>query len=62
MATVGISQGLTRFGGFGPPNRNPGQTVSPVSDATSTPWWQSGPVWVMVFLIVGYVLVFQTLK
>jgi hypothetical protein len=26
------------------------------------PWYASGPFWVLVFLVVGYLLVFQTLK
>jgi hypothetical protein len=60
---VGISNGMNQFGASGPPNRSapsPGSRIT--SSPDDTPWWESGPLWVLIFLVVGYVLVFQTLK
>jgi hypothetical protein len=64
---VGIPHNSTGIGRFGvvPPNASAPRGANPASptDAgVSVPWYASGPVWVLVFLAVGYVLVFQTLK
>lgn len=54
-------------GGFGvrPPNATaPGGSniASPVSAGVDVAWYASGPFWVLIFLALGYILVFQTLK
>jgi hypothetical protein len=60
---VGISNGINRWGASGPPNRSaPAGGNAPTSSPDETPWWEAGPLWVLIFLVVGYVLVFQTLK
>jgi hypothetical protein len=64
---IGIPQTSTGVGRFGvhPPNAisprgsNP---ASPQDAGVEVPWYQSGPVWVILFLVAGYILVFQTLK
>lgn len=49
-----------RFGGFN--NAKP-SGANPVNNSdVDVPWYASGPAWVIVFLIAGYILVFQTLK
>jgi hypothetical protein len=64
MRAVGIPQASLGVGRFGvtPPN-----AVAPSgsNDVTGDPeprWYESGPLWVLIFLVVGYILVFQTLK
>jgi hypothetical protein len=60
---VGISNGMNRFGVTGPPNRTAPAGQNAISSSPDdTPWYESGPFWVLVFLVVGYVLVFQTLR
>lgn len=64
---IGISQASMGVGRFGvqPPNgTTPGgyNLQSPTDAGVDTPWYSSGPAWVLVFLVVGYILVFQTLK
>lgn len=65
---VGIPRTSMGFGGrFGmtPPNATaPGGSAmaSPVQAGVDVAWYESGPFWVIVFLVVGYILVFQTLK
>lgn len=63
---VGISQASMGVGRFGvtPPNATQPSGSRPQSSeaAGDVPWYASGPVWVLIFLIVGYILVFQTLK
>lgn len=56
------SQGVGRFGG--PPNTSAPAGNNTVSsrDVDDVRWYESGPFWVLVFLVVGYILVFQTLK
>ena len=39
-----------------------GNSQSPTDAGVEAPWYASGPTWVLIFLIVGYILVFQTLK
>ena len=60
MAT-GIGNGINRFGVVGPANSVAPAGGNRVTSSTETPWYASGPFWVLVFLVVGYVLVFQTL-
>jgi hypothetical protein len=36
--------------------------ASPTQAGVDVPWYESGPFWVLVFLVMGYILVFQTLK
>jgi hypothetical protein len=57
------SMGVGRFGVV-PPNANAPRGSNPQSaEAAGEPaWYASGPFWVLVFLVVGYILVFQTLK
>jgi hypothetical protein len=65
MAQVGIPQSSLSIGRFGarvPNTSTPSGSNQVDSSDVETPWYASGPVWVLVFLIVGYVLVFQTLK
>jgi hypothetical protein len=64
---IGIPQTSTGIGRFGvtPPNASSprvGNTQSPTDAGVEVPWYASGPAWVLVFLVVGYILVFQTLK
>jgi len=59
---VGISSGLGRWGVSGPPNRGTPTGIMPINNSMDVPWYESGPLWVLVFLAVGYVLVFQTLR
>lgn len=62
MATIGIAQPMGRLGVSGPPNRSmpaPGGSARAPEDV---PWYESGPFWVLVALVLGYILVFQTLK
>jgi hypothetical protein len=64
---IGIPQTSTGIGRFGvsPPNGTAprvGNTQSPTDAGVDVPWYASGPVWVIVFLAVGYILVVQTLK
>lgn len=56
------SLGLGKFGVRVPNTRAPGGSNSVDSSEVETPWYGSGPVWVLIFLVVGYILVFQTLK
>jgi len=58
------SMGVGRFGVTPPNGIAPGgyNLQSPTEAGVETPWYASGPVWVLVFLVVGYILVFQTLK
>lgn len=56
------SLGIGRFG-VRVPNATAPSGSSPVdASEVTTPWYGSGPFWVLLFLIVGYILVFQTLK
>jgi hypothetical protein len=59
---VGISNGIGRFGVSGPGNQLAPAGNGQARDPSQIPWYSSGPFWTMVFLIVGYVLVFQTLR
>lgn len=64
---IGIPQTSTGVGRFGvsPPNGTRpagGNPQSPSDAGVDVPWYASGPVWVLVFLVVGYILVVQTLK
>jgi hypothetical protein len=63
VAQIGISNGINRFGAPNPPNRSaPAGANTVTSSPDDTPWWEAGPLWVLVFLVVGYILVFQTLR
>ena len=64
---IGILSSQTGVGRFGvrPPNASmPGGSnpQSPSDAGVDTPWYASGPAWVLVLLVVGYILVSQTLK
>jgi hypothetical protein len=60
---VGIRQGYSgRFGVAAPPNMNAPQGSNPVTSDTERAWWASGPAMVVLFLVVGYILVFRTLR
>jgi hypothetical protein len=59
---VGIGSGLGRFGVSGPPNRSAPAGNNTVTGNPSRPWYATGPLWTMVFLVVGYILVFRTLR
>jgi hypothetical protein len=62
--TFGISNGIGRFGVSGPPNRSAPAGGNPVTSNNTgvTKWYESGPLWVLIFLVVGWVLVYQTVK
>lgn len=66
MAQVGISAGAMGLGRFGvtPPNTGApsGSNSVDAGAAGEVPWYASGPVWVVVFLVVGYLLTRQTLR
>ena len=62
MAPVGIANGIGRFGVAGPANSVVPAGQNRVTSSPDTPWYASGPVWTLVFLVVGYILVFHTLK
>ena len=59
---IGIPNGVISYGASGPPNRSAPSGTARVSNSNETPWYEGGPLWVLIFLVVGYVLVFQTLK
>lgn len=54
--------GMGRFGVTPPNLRAPSGSQTVDTSGVETPWYLSGPVWVLLFLIVGYILVFQTLR
>lgn len=58
------SMGVGRLGVIPPNATAPGGSnpQSATGSGVERPWYASGPFWVLVFLVVGYVLVFQTLK
>jgi hypothetical protein len=62
MGQVGISNGMSRFGVSGPVNSIAPAGANRVTNSQDVAWYESGPFWVLVFLAVGYILVFQTLK
>jgi hypothetical protein len=62
MAGVGISNGIGRFGVSSPANLVAPAGQNRVSNSQEVPWYESGPFWTLVFLVVGYILVFQTLR
>jgi hypothetical protein len=59
---IGMSNGIGRFGVTGPANAVVPAGANRVTNSQDTKWYESGPFWVLVFLVVGYILVFQTLK
>jgi hypothetical protein len=63
MGQIGIQQ-PGRFGVIPPNATTPrgSNPANPTDAGVEVPWYASGPIWVLVFLAVGYVLVFQTLK
>jgi hypothetical protein len=62
MAGIGIAQPSRLGYASGPPNRSAPAPGGGARSPDSVAFWESGPFWVLVFLVVGYVLVFQTLK
>jgi hypothetical protein len=66
MPPGGFPQRAMKGGRLGgrPPNATAPSGSNPQSAqaAGERTWYASGPFWVIVFLVAGYVLVFQTLK
>ena len=63
MATLGITQpGLVGRSASGPSNVMAPAPGGTAHDPGNVPFYASGPFWVLVFLGIGYILVFQTLK
>ena len=62
MGGVGISNGINRWGVSGPSNQISPSGITGVTQPSDVPWYESGPLWVLIFLAVGYILVFQTLR
>lgn len=66
MATDNIGARTSMLGRFGvvPSNstRPAGSNPQNPQEAGDVAWYESGPVWVILFLVVGYILVFRTLK
>lgn len=63
MGQVGIGGGINRFGVSGPVNATAPSGANGVSNAPGdVKVWESGPFWVLVFLGVGYIMVFKTLR
>ena len=62
MAPIGMSNGVGRFGVSSPANSVAPAGQNRVTSSQATPWYESGPFWTLAFLVVGYLLVFQTLK
>jgi hypothetical protein len=62
MAAIGISNGISRFGAQGPSNGMAPAGNNTQRDPNATPWYASGPFWVLMFLAIGYLMVTQTLK
>ena len=66
MAANNIGSRTSMIGRFGviPSNSSMPSGSNPQNseEAGDVPWYESGPVWVLVFLVVGYILVFRTLK
>lgn len=60
--TIGITRPGSGMAGVFPPNRSAPSPGGSARDPGSVPFYESGPFWVVVFLVVGYVLVFQTLR
>ena len=59
---IGLRQpGMNRFGGSNTSPAAPTMT-SAANDADATRWYESGPFWVMIFLVSGYILVYRTLR
>lgn len=53
---------MGRFGVAAPPNATAPAGGNPVTSDVVRPWYSTGPFMVLVFLVVGYILVFRTLK
>jgi hypothetical protein len=65
VAPVGFpasSQGVGRFGGAPNSLAPAGKNTVTSRDAEGVRWYESGPFYVIVFLTLGYILVFQTLR
>lgn len=56
------SLGIGRFGQMVPNTSAPSGSNPTNPSEVQEPWYATGPVWVVLFLVVGYILVFQTLK
>ena len=60
---VGLRQpGINRFGGRSSGSPAAPTMTSTANQADATPWYESGPFWVVVFLFSGYILVYRTLR
>jgi hypothetical protein len=60
-----MSNGIGRFGVSGPPNAtSPGgaNTVTSSNTGAPKPFYQTGPFWVIIFLIVGWLGVYRTIR
>jgi len=62
MAPVGMSNGINRFGVSGPVNSSAPAGSKGITGDPGVQWYEAGPVWVLIFLVVGYILVRQTLR
>lgn len=62
MPAIGITQPGRMGYASGPPNRSAPSVGGSARSPDDVAWYESGPFWVLVFLVVGYILVFQTLK
>lgn len=64
-APVGMT--LSRFGTMVPNYNAPGGG-NPVAlgvqsgDAAAISWYESGPFWMILFLVAGYILVYRTIR
>ena len=59
---VGLrSPGINRFGGTTSGAAGPIMT-STANQADATRWYESGPFWVLIFLVAGYILVYRTIR
>lgn len=66
MAVSNIGNRSSMLGRFGvtPPNASQPRGSNPQNpeEAGDVPFYASGPAWVLVFLIVGYILTYRVLK
>lgn len=61
---IGLSMpSLNRFGGYGAgATASTNSASAAAQDAEATKWYESGPFWTIVFLFVGYILVYRTIR
>lgn len=61
---VGLSSPapMNRFGGYGATGPANGAVSQAAQEAEDTKWYESGVFWTVVFLFVGYILVYRTIR